>query len=100
MQGARDSDLAPFAHMEGTMQIGDKVQVLGTVRDIVDKSVLVLTEDSMGQREYWFLAEHVTVVEAAPPPVAEQLPAEPEEPTHPARPSTQPVRPVVTPVRK
>ena len=43
------------------MKVGDKVQVLGTVRDIVDKNVLVLTDDSPGAvgKEYWFRAEDV-----------------------------------------
>lgn len=86
------------------MQIGDKVCVSGTVRDIVEGSVLMVTEDAMHQREYWFLAEHVTVVESVPgpPPVAEQLPVEePEPPTRPAhQPAVPPVRPVPTPVRK
>ena len=88
------------------MQVGDKVQLLGTVRDIVDKSVLLVTPDHMNQREYWVLEEHLVVVESAPPappPVAEQLPAEEPEKEPPARPAhqpAQPVRPAPTPVRR
>lgn len=99
------------------MQIGDKVQFSGTVRDIVEKSVLVVSEDAMHQREYWFQEVHLTVTESAPPappPVAEQLPAKPVEPedeaeqlpTHPApgrpahQPAVPPVRPTPTPVRR
>jgi hypothetical protein len=46
------------------MQIGDRVQVVGTCRDIVNDNVLVVMDED--SREYWFLSKHVTVVEAAP----------------------------------
>lgn len=53
------------------MQIGDKVHVSGTVRDVKEGSVLIVCADD---REYWFLAKHVeadvvpevTPLEAAP----------------------------------
>jgi hypothetical protein len=40
------------------MQIGDKVQLNGTIRDVVGEAVLVVTDDN---REYWLKAEHLQV---------------------------------------
>lgn len=57
------------------MQIGDKVHVVGTVRDIVSGNVLMQTDPVPTDpgREYWFLGPHVLpMTEAeAPPPASE-----------------------------
>lgn len=39
------------------MQVGDKVQVLGVVKDIVGDSTLMVCDDS---REYWILSKNVS----------------------------------------
>ena len=54
--------------------IGEKVQVLGTVKDVVEHSVLIECDNS---REYWVLENNVTAV---PPATAEATPTAP--PTH------------------
>lgn len=56
------------------MQIGDKVHVVGTVKDVVSGNVLVQTDavPNDAGREYWFLGPHVLpLTEAAAPPPAE-----------------------------
>lgn len=62
------------------MQIGDAVQVTGTVKDIVAGSVLVQSDPSRGNpgREYWFLA--ADVVSQSTPTAAESAAAEAAEP--------------------
>ena len=60
------------------MPVGDKVEVLGTVKDIVDQSTLIETDDG---HEYWILSKHVSPV---PPPAAaatETVPPAPHETT-------------------
>jgi hypothetical protein len=52
------------------MQIGDKVHVSGTVRDIKEGSVLMVCVDD---REYWLLEKNVEV----DAPVPEEKPVEP-----------------------
>jgi hypothetical protein len=55
------------------MQIGDKVQVVGTVRDLVGDAVLLVTDDN---REYWLKAEHVQVTGSQGPIPETPAPAE------------------------
>lgn len=59
------------------MQVGDQVQVVGTVMDMVGGSVLVLTPGATG-REYWFLENHVQL--QSQPTAAEATAAEAAEP--------------------
>jgi hypothetical protein len=84
------------------MQIGDKVQVVGTVRDIVGGNVLMVTEDAMDQREYWFIGSHVKVLEeaaAVPPAVPGAHPDQglPGEGVDEGEGVGEPTHPIVTP---
>lgn len=55
------------------MQIGDRIQVVGTIRDIVKESVLVVM-DADGW-EYWFKQQHVAVTTPAAPAATTPAPA-------------------------
>jgi hypothetical protein len=64
--------------METNMQIGDRVKIVGTVRDIIGDNVLVVIETD--DREYWFLAKHCEVIEVPPTTGSseQQSPPEPD----------------------
>ena len=45
------------------MDIGEGCHCVGTVRDVVKESTLIVTDDG---REYWFLSQHVAPLTEAP----------------------------------